>query len=197
MIKKVFPILALCVFSSTLGLGIVSPLLPLYAKDMGATGIWLGIIVATYALSNSAATPFVGRLSDRRGRKLLIATGLLAYSIISLGYIWAGNLHQLALVRLIHGTAGAMVLPVAMAYVGDLSPDGEEGKWMGYAQAAFFSGFGLGPLMGGTLTDHFGITATFFSMGCLNLLAFLVTLSSAGRRGAIPGRLRPVRRDRW
>lgn len=48
---------------------------------------------------------------------------------------------------------------------------------MGYAQAAFFSGFGLGPLMGGALTDHFGITATFFSMGCLNLLAFLLTLS--------------------
>jgi MFS family permease len=88
MIKKVFPILGLCVFSSTLGIGIVSPLLPLYVKDMGATGIWLGIIVAAYFASNSIATPIAGRLSDRRGRKIFLTVGLVAYSLVSLGYVW-------------------------------------------------------------------------------------------------------------
>ncbi len=176
MIKKVFPILALGVFSSTLGMGIVSPLLPLYVKSMGATGIWLGIIIAAYFVSNSVFVPIVGRLSDRHGRKLFLSIGLLAYCAISLGYIGAGSVYQMALVRLIQGVAGAMTLPVAMAYVGDLSPEGEEGKWMGYAMAAFLSGFGFGPLMGGILTDHFGMTAAFLSMGGFNLLAFLVTL---------------------
>jgi len=176
MITKVFPILALGVFSATLGMGIVSPLLPLYVDAMGATGIWLGIIIAAFAISHSIITPIVGGLSDRSGRKLFLGIGLLLSSIISLGYIWAGNVYQLASVRLINGVGAAMSIPIALAYVGDLSPEGKEGKWMGYAQAAFFSGFGLGPVMGGVLTDHFGMTTCFSTMGGLNLLAFLVTL---------------------
>jgi len=176
MIKKIFPILALCVFSSTLGIGIVSPLLPLYIRDLGATEIWLGIIVAAYFTSNSIAVPIAGRLSDRKGRKLFLTIGLLAYSIISLGYLWASDVSQLALVRLFHGVAGAITIPIALAYLGDLSPEGEEGKWMGYANAAFFSGFGFGPLLGGVLTEHLGMTAAFFSMSSLNFLAFLISL---------------------
>lgn len=187
MIKKVFPILGLCVFSSTLGIGIVSPLLPLYVKDMGATGIWLGIIVAAYFASNSIATPIAGRLSDRRGRKIFLTVGLVAYSLVSLGYVFAHTPAHLALVRLIQGLAGAVTIPIAMAYLGDLSPEGQEGKWMGYANATFFSGFGFGPLMGGVLTEHFGMTTTFLTMGGLNLLAAVIAflyLPEAGRRKA-------------
>jgi len=143
---------------------------------MGATGIWLGIIVSAYAISNSVAVPIAGRLSDRKGRKLFLVIGLLAYSIISLGYVWADNVTQLTLVRLVQGVAGAATVPIAMAYIGDLSPEGEEGRWQGWANAAFFSGFGAGPLLGGVVTDHFGMSVTFFIMGGLNLLAFLVAL---------------------
>jgi MFS family permease len=143
---------------------------------MGATGIWLGIIVASYFISNSIAVPIAGRLSDQKGRKPLLTFGLLAYSILSLGYIWADNVTHLAMVRFAQGVAGAATIPIAMAYIGDLSPEGAEGKWMGYAQAAFFSGFGFGPLMGGVLTDHFGTAVTFLAMSGLNLLAFLIAL---------------------
>ena len=176
MIKKVFPILALCVFSSTLGIGIVSPLLPLYLREMGASGVGLGVIYAAYFISNSVCVPIAGRLSDRKGRKLFLVVGLLAYSIISLGYVWSTTVGHLALVRLVHGVAGAVTIPIAMAYLGDLSPEGEEGKWMGYANAAFFSGFGFGPFMGGIVTEHFGMTVAFLSMSGLNLLAFLIAL---------------------
>jgi len=174
MIKKVFPILALCMFSSMLGVGIITPLLPLYVQSMGTTGVWLGIIFAAFSTSYMITTPFIGRLSDRRGRKLFLSIGLLFYSITSLGFVWAVNVHQISLVRLAQGVAGAMITPVAQAYVGDVSPEGEEGKWMGYANAAFFSGFGFGPLIGGTLTEHFGMNVAFYSMGGLNLLAFLI-----------------------
>ncbi len=174
MIKKAFPILALSMFSSMLGVGIVLPLLPIYADNLGATGIWVGLIFAAYGASNTIFTPIAGRLSDRRGRKLFLSIGLLCYSIISLGYIWAGNAPQLSLIRLLQGVAGAMIIPIAQAYVGDISPKGEEGKWMGYANAAFFSGFGFGPLIGGVLTEHFGMNTAFLSMAGLNLLAFLI-----------------------
>ena len=176
MIKKVFPILAISIFSAMLGSGIIVPLLPLYARDLGATGIQLGILFAGFSISNSVFTPIMGRLSDRRGRKIFLCIGLLFYSVISLGYVWAADVLQLTLVRVIQGVAGAMILPIAMAYIGDLSPEGEEGKWMGYANAAFFSGFGVGPLLGGVLSEHFGMNVSFYSMGGLSLLAFLVAV---------------------
>jgi len=176
MIKKVFPILAVSLFSAMLGVGLVSPLLPLFASDMGASGFELGMIFAGYGIANTVATPIIGRLSDRRGRKIFLSIGLLAYSIISLGYVWAASVPQLVLVRLVLGAAGAMIVPIALAYIGDLSPEGEEGKWMGYANTAFFSGFGIGPLLGGTLAERFGMNTSFYSMGGLCLLAFLVAV---------------------
>jgi len=175
-IKKVFPILALSIFSSMLGVGIISPLLPLYAEQMGATGIWIGTIFAGFSISRTIIMPIVGRLSDRSGRKLFLSVGLLGYAIISLGYIWASSVSELTLVRLIHGVASGMILPIAQAYVGDISPEGKEGTWMGYFNAAFFTGFGFGPLMGGVLTDHFGMGIAFYAMGGLNLLAFLLVI---------------------
>jgi len=173
---KVFPILAVSIFSAMLGVGLVSPLLPLYASDMGASGPELGLIFAGYGIANTVATPIMGRLSDRRGRKLFLCIGLAGYAILSLGYVWAANVAQLTLVRLLMGAAGAMIVPIALAYIGDLSPEGEEGKWMGYANAAFFSGFGIGPLLGGALAERFGMNVSFYSMGCLCLLAFLVAV---------------------
>ena len=176
MIKKIFPILALSIFSAMLGIGIIAPLLPLYAENLGASGIWIGIIFGAFSISRAAFVPLFGRLSDRSGRKIFLSIGLLSYSVISLGYIWANSIEQLTLIRLIHGAAAGMILPIAQAYVGDLSPAGEEGKWMGYFNAAFFTGFGFGPLMGGILTEHLGMTAAFSAMGGLNLLAFLLVL---------------------
>ncbi len=184
MIKKVFPTLALSIFASMLGVGIIVPLLPLYAENLGATGIWLGVIFAGFSIARTITTPIAGRLSDRRGRKLLLSIGLLSSAIISLGYM-SNSLWGLTLVRLLHGAASGMIQPVAQAYIGDLSPKGEEGKWMGYFYAAFFAGFGCGPLMGGVLTDHLGMNVSFFAMGGLNLLAFLIVaflLPEIGKR---------------
>jgi len=176
MIKKTFPVLGLSIFASMLGVGIVAPLLPLYAEKMGATGLWIGMIFAGFSISRAIVMPIAGRFSDRSGRKVFLSVGLLTYAIISLGYIWAGDPFHLTLVRLIQGIAAGLVIPIAQAYVGDMSPEAEEGKWQGYFNAAFFSGFGFGPLMGGALTDHFGMNLAFYTMGFLNLVGFLMVL---------------------
>ena len=176
MIRRVFPVLALAIFSSMLGAGIVVPLLPLYAEGMGATGLWLGFIFASFAISRTLVTPFFGRLSDRKGRKLLLVIGLFTYALISFTYVLATEVYQLVLIRLVHGVSGAMILPIAQAYIGDLSPEGEEGKWMGYSNAAFFSGFGFGPLMGGVLAAQWGMNLAFITMGVFNLIAFFIAI---------------------
>ncbi len=157
-----------------LGSGIVIPLLPLYANNLGAGGLWIGIIFASYPVARVLATPIVGRISDRRGRKPFISIGLLAYGVVSFGFIFASTVTQLVFLRLLHGVAGALILPMAQAYVGDLSPPGEEGRWMGYANAAFMAGFGFGPLLGGVLSEYLGMDAAFLAMGSLSIFAFIV-----------------------
>jgi multidrug resistance protein len=176
MINRIFPILAVSIFACMLGSGIVVPLLPLYAESLGATGFGLGVIFAGFAISRTLVTPLFGRLSDRYGRRPFILAGLFFYAVISPGFIWADTVALLALVRFLHGIAGGLILPIAQAYVGDISPEGEEGKWMGYANAAFFSGFGFGPLLGGVVSQHYGMDVAFFSMGGLSMLAFFIAL---------------------
>ena len=175
MIKKVFPVLALCTFSSMLGVGIILPILPLYADQLGATGIWIGVIIGGYSISRVIFMPFIGRLSDRRGRKLFISTGLLISSLISIAYIFSDNIPQLIAIRLVHGAAAGMISPLTRAWVGDIAPRGEEGKWMGYFNAAFITGLATGPLLGGVITDYYSMDVAFAAMGGMSLMAFLAT----------------------
>lgn len=155
-------------------MGVIIPLIPIYVEQMGVTGIWIGILFAVYSGTRVLMAPFIGRLSDRKGRKPLLCAGLILSVLASLGYIWATNAWQLVLVRLVHGAAGGMIFPIAMSYVGDLSPEGKEGTWMGYFSATVFIALGVGPLLSGVLTENSGMTVTFASMSCLGFLAFLI-----------------------
>ena len=155
-------------------MGVIVPLIPVYVEQMGVTGIWIGILFAVYSGTRVLMAPFIGRLSDRRGRKPLLLAGLLLSVVAALGYIWATSPWQLVLVRLVHGAAGGMIYPIAMSYIGDLSPEGKEGTWMGYFSATVFTAFGIGPLLSGVLTENFGMTVTFASMSCLGFIAFLL-----------------------
>jgi DHA1 family multidrug resistance protein-like MFS transporter len=172
-INKIFPILGLSIFSSMVGIGIIAPLLPIYARNLGATGVWVGVIFAGYAISRTVVLPFVGRLSDRRGRKLVISVGLFVFILTSFAYVLADSVVTLLVIRLLQGVAAGFVQPIAQAYIGDIAPEGEERKWMGFFNATFLFGWGCGPLMGGILTDYFGMDSAFYVMGGLNVVAFL------------------------
>jgi len=190
LIKRVFPIVALCTFAGMLGMGIISPLMPVYAREFGASGVWLGVLLASYSISRAVFMPYVGRLSDKHGRKLILGSGLIFYAIMSIAYMWAGDLYLLLAARIIHGAAGGMIIPVAKAYVGELAPEGEEGTWMGYYNTAFFAGIGGGPFLGGFLYDFFkdspplfgrlngGMVASFGLMGLLNLISALAVFTA-------------------
>jgi len=154
----------------------VSPLMPIYSQSLGAKGIWLGAIFSGFSLARIIFMPLVGGLSDKRGRKVFITLGLLFYTILSLGYVLSQNLSQLIAVRFLHGVASAMVVPIAMAYIGEISPPGEEGRYLGTFNIALFFGFGMGPLLGGVVTDRFSQSVSFLAMGGLSLISFLAVL---------------------
>jgi multidrug resistance protein len=176
MDKKAFFVLVATMLISMLGFGIVVPLLPIYADQMGASALEIGFINAGFSLMLLVALPFMGRLSDRFGRKVFLCTGLTVLIVASLGFIWAQNPIQLILVRIFQGIGASMHLPIAQAYLGDITPKGEEGKWMGHFNAILFSSMSLGPLFGGVLTDLFSANTTFLVMAALCLTGLIATL---------------------
>ena len=168
--------LCLAIFVAMLGIGIIVPFLPIYAEEMGASGIWLGLIFSGWALARALVMPFVGRLSDVKGRKLILSLGLFFYALLSVAYIAADTAPMLAVIRWSHGLASAMVLPIATAYIGDLASEAGEGKAMGAFNFALFAGFGFGPLMGGILNDLLSFAAAFLAMGVLSFVALILVL---------------------
>jgi len=183
--KKIFLVLFVSIFSCMLGVGIIVPILPIYAETLGATGFWLGAIFAGFSLSRTIFMPLIGRFSDRKGRKRFISLGLLIYTLSSLGYIYASSALMLVVVRIIQGFSSAMIIPIAMAFIGDISPPGKEGSYMGLFTIALFLGFGCGPLLGGITKDLISMEADFLIMGGLCLLAFFMVLMYLPRSSSI------------
>jgi DHA1 family multidrug resistance protein-like MFS transporter len=189
MHRRAYVILFVAVLASTMGVGFIGPLLPLYARDLGATGLSLGMIFAGFSMARFVLTPFIGRLSDRFGRRVFLATGLAVYTGFSLAYMSAETVGQLILVRAFHGASAGMVIPVAQAYIGDISPEGREGSYMGTFMLSLFAAFGIGPLLGGPLAERFGARMPFFAMGGLSAVAFLLVLFLLPELG--------LHRERW
>ncbi len=174
--RRIFNVLFIAIFSAMIGLGIVAPLMPIYAENLGATGIWLGIIFASFSLARAIFMPIIGKISDKTSRKKFITYGLLLYSIISLLYIVAYNVYTLSIIRFVHGIASAMVIPIAMAYVGETTQEGREGRRMGLFNISFFLGMGTGPFIGGILHDSFGMKSVFIAMSLFTAFSFVLTL---------------------
>ncbi len=174
--KKIFGTLFFSIFATVTGVGIVIPLLPIYARDMGASGLYIGLIFGSFSLSRTFFLPYFGRLSDKKGRKPFIVIGLFTYALISFAFILSHSVESLIVLRFIQGITSALILPVTQAYVGDITPKGREGFTMGVFNMSIFLGLSIGPLIGGWVHDRFNLQATFVSMGFLALIGFLFSL---------------------
>lgn len=171
-----FRVLLLSVFMAMVGLGIISPIMPNYASDLGATGIYIGLIYSSFSFSRAILQTPVGRLADTFSKKKIIVAGLVMYTAISVVYTFVTSPEQLILVRVFHGVGSSMMMPVAMAYAMNLTPKGEEGKYMGYLNTALFTGFGAGPFIGGYIYENYSTAMVFNTMSVLVAISLILTV---------------------
>ena len=176
MEKRIFTVLFIAVFATMLGVGIIEPFMAIYAESLGANGLFIGLIFGSFTLSRALFTPLIGRLSDLRGRKNLLLVGLSGYTILSFFYAVATSTTSLVTVRILHGLASAMVLPIAMAYIGDIAPKNQEGKHLGTFTIAFFMGMAFGPIIGGALHEIWNMNAAFYTMGAISFFSLLLLI---------------------
>jgi len=135
-----------------LGFTIVMPLLPRFAEEYGFSTPAIGLLMAAFPMCQLVAGPILGRLSDRFGRRPVLACSQAgtALSFLILGL--SRNYSVMLLARMLDGASGGNIL-VAQAYIADVTKPEHRARSLGLIGAAFGVGFVLGPLLGGVLVS--------------------------------------------
>jgi len=180
MRKPSVSIIFLTVFIDLIGFGIVIPLLPVYADNFHATGFEIGALGSTFSLMQFIFAPFLGRLSDRIGRRPVLLTSTAGAAISYVIFAFGSGLHGRAallvlfLSRAFAGLCGANIT-VAQAYIADITPPADRSKKMGFIGMAFGLGFIFGPVLG-SLGRKYGDTAPGWIAASLCAANFLLAL---------------------
>jgi len=174
-LKKVLPVLFIIMFLVMVGFGIIIPVLPFYAEELGASAADLGLLMAVYSLMQFIFAPVWGRVSDKIGRKPVILIGIFGLSLSFFLTALSTELWMLFAARIIGGFLSAANMPTVMAYVADITSEEDRGKGMGIVGAATGLGFIFGPAIGGMFT-RFSIDTPFYVAGTISLLTFFLVI---------------------
>lgn len=159
---------------NSMGFGIIVPLLYSYGKKIGVTEQTIGFLTAAFSIAQFFATPVLGSLSDRFGRKPLLAISLVGTCASFIMFGFAGSIVMLFAARILDGITGGNI-SVAQAMVSDISSPKERAKNFGILGSAFGFGFVIGPAVGGLLSK-FGEKVPFFFAAGIALIGVLLTV---------------------
>lgn len=147
-------VIFLTVFIDLAGFGLILPILPYYAQRFGAGGLEFGALIGVYSLMQFLATTFLGRLSDRVGRRPILLVSILISLVGYVIFTIAGSYSVLFLARTVSGFSAGNI-SVAQAYIADVTSAADRSRGMGLIGAAFGLGFIVGPALGG-VAGHYG-----------------------------------------
>ena len=163
------------VLVNAVAFSLVFPLLPLYAKQFHMSDLALGLLASSFAIAQLFLSPFWGTLSDKFGRKPIIAIGLLGMSASFFVFAIAASPILLFVSRFFQGVFSSAVLPSARAYIADSTSVADRVKAMGYVGACLATGFIFGPVFGGYLADR-SLPLPFLAAGVVAFLNFLLVM---------------------
>jgi MFS family permease len=161
--KNLWILVLVCIINS-LGFGIIVPVLYTYGKTFGLTGTTLGILTASFSIAQFFATPILGSLSDKWGRKPLLVISLAGTCISFLLFAEARSLIVLFAARILDGLTGGNV-SVAQAMVADTATSENRAKRFGILGSSLAFGYVIGPFIGGTFTTLSPQAPFFFAAG--------------------------------
>ncbi|MCH8901796.1 MAG: MFS transporter [Chloroflexi bacterium] len=150
-----------------LGQGVISPVLPLYAKDFGVGATMVGATISVFGLARMLLNLPAGFLSDRYGYRLLLVGGPAITAIGSLLCAVAGDIWQLLAFRFVAGAGSALFMTGALILVTDISTPENRGRMLSLQLGSLLLGVSIGPAVGGLTAQFFGLRAPFVVVGLL------------------------------
>jgi DHA1 family multidrug resistance protein-like MFS transporter len=160
--KKWLIMLCMAGFIEAAGMGIISPIIPLYAQSFGLSTTLIGIFMSFFAVGRVLVNIPAGRIADRFGRRKLIVLGPFILSFAALCLATATNYTQLLLSRFLHGMGSALFLTGAFLVLADLSLPEDRGRVNSFFQASMILGLTISPFVGGVIATNMGFHAVFY-----------------------------------
>lgn len=195
-------VLGVVAFFVMLGFGVVIPVLPVYVRSFGVGYLEVGAVVSVFAVMRLVANPFVGRLVDLAGERVILAVGIGIVAVSSALVGLADSYLQVLLLRGAGGIGSAMFSVAAMTLLLASSDPSIRGRAVGFYQGGFLIGGMAGPAVGGLLSGISLHAPFFFYAGTLVVaggvgLALLRRHDRSETKAAEPARpFRDVLRDR-
>lgn len=150
------------------------PLLPLFARELGAAPALIGIVMAASTTMGVLAKLPAGACSDIFGRRPLLLAGALVFATLPFTYLGVASIGALILLRFIHGSATAIFGPVASAAVSDLAAPAKRGTWLATYTTVQNAGAAVGPVLAGYLIAAGRFDVAFLTAGAIALAAPLI-----------------------
>nr|WP_246306535.1 MFS transporter [Herbiconiux flava] len=195
-------VLGVIAFFVMLGFGVVVPVLPVYVRSFGVGYLEVGAVVSAFAVMRLVANPFVGKLIDLLGERVVLAVGIGIVAVSSALVGLADNYPAVLLLRGAGGIGSAMFSVAAMTLLLATTEPAVRGRAVGFYQGGFLIGGMAGPAVGGLLSG-ISLHAPFFFYAGTLVVAGAVGLALLKRRtrdpDAVPEPPRPFRqvlRDR-
>jgi MFS transporter, DHA1 family, tetracycline resistance protein len=165
-------VIFLTIFVNLVGFGIIIPLLPFYASTFGASPIVVGLLFASFSLAQLVASPLLGELSDRWGRRPVLILSLIGTAISFAMLAVAQSLAMLFAARIVDGLSGGNIT-TARAYIADITEEENRARAFGVLGAAFGLGFIVGPALGAAFA-HISYTAPIWAAVAITVAATLL-----------------------
>jgi MFS family permease len=146
-----------------------TPLLPLFARDLGAGPALIGFVMGASTITGIVVKMPAGALSDVFGRRRLLIAGALVFATLPFTYLMASTLAVLILLRFVHGSATAIFGPVASASLSDIAPAPKRGTWLSTYSTAQGAGQALGPVLAGYLIAAGRFDLAFAAAGVIGI----------------------------
>ena len=172
---RVFIILCVLGVLVILGSGLASPMLPLFAKELGASTVEVGVINASYFGARIFVELPMGLISDRVGRRRLIILGIFVSAVSAVVCGVAPTIPVLITGRALWGVGGAMYFGSSIVLVLDLFQE-RRGRALGIFQGIEFAGRLIGSPIGGALAEYWGFRIAFLATGGTLLVGCVIAL---------------------
>ncbi|MDQ7969869.1 MAG: MFS transporter [Oxalicibacterium faecigallinarum] len=179
--RLTIPALSLAAFGSAISLRVTDPLLPRLASEFGVSLGQVAYVITAFSIAYGVSQLFFGPVGDRFGKYFVIAWACMACALTALLCALAPNYPLLIVARLLAGATAAAIIPLSMAWIGDVIPYKERQPVLAQFLIGQIIGISAGVLLGGFTADHLSWRVPFFLLSfCFVLIS--LTLFAFNRR---------------